>query len=61
MHSSLFVAILYLSLFLYAKFYINEKFAFVVGADNSVRVVDKNIIKEPSFGGLITCQSFDDK
>jgi hypothetical protein len=56
-----FLAALYLSLFLYTKFYINEKFAFVVGADNSVRVVDKNTIKEPSFGGLITCQSFDDK
>ena len=55
----LFIALLYLSLFLYVRFYINEKFAFVVGANNSIQAVDKNTIKELSFGDLVTCQGID--
>jgi uncharacterized membrane protein YvbJ len=54
-----FLAILYLSLFLYARFYINEKFAFIVGENNSINVVDKNTLKELSFGDLVTCQDID--
>ncbi len=56
-----FIAILYLSLFLYAKFYINEKFTFIVGTDNSIRVVDKNTINDLSFGELVTCHNVDEK
>jgi hypothetical protein len=54
-----FLAIVYLSLFLYVKFYINEKFAFIVGDNNSIKVVDKNAIKEFSFGDLVICQGID--
>jgi len=54
-----FIAILYLSLFLYVRFYINEKFTFVIGENNSVKVFDKNTIKELSFGDLTICQSID--
>jgi hypothetical protein len=54
-----FLAILYLSLFLYMRFYINEKFAFIIGGNNSIKVVDKNTIKEFSFGDLVTCLGID--
>ncbi len=55
----LFIAILYLSLFLYVRFYINEKFAFIIGQNNSINVIDKNKFNELSFGDLFTCLSVD--
>jgi len=55
-----FLAILYLSLFLYARFYIAEKYTFAYKLDGSIDVIDKKDIPTLSFDKLTICESVDE-
>jgi len=54
-----FLALLYLSLFLYGRFYIDKNFEFAYMPDGSIDVIDKKVIPELSFGDLTICSRID--